>query len=80
MDRKKTEDYIQPDVIDDEEAASNAYQDICDDAVNRARTKARKIEPGEPGECDYCGEESARVVMRQERPACAKCRDRYKLG
>jgi hypothetical protein len=80
MDRKTTADYVQPDVRDDEEMASDAYQEICDDAVNRARTKASKIEAGEAGECDYCGEESPRVVMRDNRLACARCRDRLKLG
>ena len=81
MSRRKTEEvYVAPDVIDDEERASNAYQDICDDSINRVRTKAAKIETGAAGECDYCGEESLRVVLREERPACPPCRDRYKLG
>jgi formylmethanofuran dehydrogenase subunit E len=78
--RKTNADYVAPDVVDDEEAASNAYADICDDAVERARTKAAKIEPGEPGECSYCGEPSPRVVIRNDQFACAPCRDKYKLG
>lgn len=39
----------------------------------RARSS---IVPGNPGECDYCGNEVARLVDG----ACAKCRDFYKLG
>ncbi len=36
---------------------------------------ARDIQPGEPGECDLCGEESGRLING----ACAPCRDKYKL-
>ena len=68
------------DVIDDEERASDHYEDLCNDAVQRARTAASKIEPGQAGDCDYCGEYFARVVIREERPACAICRDKLKLG
>ena len=39
------------------------------------REKAARIEPGVPGDCDLCGEWSARLI----RGACAPCRDRYKL-
>lgn len=38
------------------------------------RAKA-KIQPGKPGDCDLCGEWSARLV----KGACAPCRDRYRL-
>lgn len=34
-----------------------------------------EIPKGEPGECDYCGKESPRLVGG----ACARCRDRYNL-
>lgn len=85
MDRKKIEDYVPPDVRDDEEIASDAYQNICDDAVNRARTKASKIEVGAPGECSFCGSNFPRVVDRvmpdgENVQACGKCRDDNKLG
>ena len=33
------------------------------------------LEPGEAGECQLCGEQSARLV----RGACAPCRDKRKL-
>lgn len=36
---------------------------------------ARDLPAGEPGECDYCGNESRRLVHG----ACARCRDEYGL-
>lgn len=34
-----------------------------------------KLAPGVPGDCDYCGEWSSRLVGG----ACAPCRDKYRL-
>lgn len=47
------------------------------DTVNlaRAREAASKIPAGHPGDCDLCGEWSARLVNG----VCAPCRDRHKL-
>lgn len=39
------------------------------------RGKAAVMPVGQPGDCDLCGEWSARLVNG----ACASCRDRYKL-
>lgn len=36
---------------------------------------AAQIPPGEPGECDLCGEWSGRLVSG----VCAPCRDRHRL-
>lgn len=36
---------------------------------------AKELPAGEPGECDFCGEQSLRLVKR----ACARCRDEYGL-
>jgi len=45
-------------------------------AAEIARVRAAaEPEPGQPGECAYCGEESPRLV----RGACAPCRDRRGL-
>lgn len=33
------------------------------------------LAPGAPGDCEYCGEWSGRLIG----DACAPCRDRYKL-
>lgn len=35
-----------------------------------------QLDPGIPGECERCGEESPRLV----KGACASCRDKYRLG
>lgn len=45
-------------------------------AVAGIRDAAARTKPGEPGECDYCGEWSGRIVGG----ACAPCRDKYRLG
>lgn len=37
--------------------------------------KAADINPGVPGECDFCGEHFSRLIN----DACGGCRDRYKL-
>jgi hypothetical protein len=39
------------------------------------RQAAREIPPGEPGDCDLCGEWTARLING----ACAPCRDKYGL-
>ena len=52
------------------------YRDsVVDDHVKEAMRIAAEIPVGIPGECAYCGEESARLVNT----ACAPCRDRYGL-
>ncbi|MFN7341580.1 MAG: conjugal transfer protein TraR [Opitutia bacterium] len=43
--------------------------------IARQREKAATIPPGEPGDCELCGEWSGRLV----RGVCAPCRDRRKL-
>lgn len=46
-----------------------------DREVARIAEAAAKIPPGEPGDCDLCGEWSGRLVGG----VCAPCRDRHKL-
>jgi hypothetical protein len=48
-----------------------------EEAMHEARLRAatKPLEPGEPGDCDFCGEWSGRLV----RGACAPCRDKRKL-
>ena len=48
---------------------------IADREVARIAEEAAKIPPGEPGDCDLCGEWSGRLVGG----VCAPCRDRHKL-
>jgi len=54
--------------------------DIANDYMERVqaaamRTPRPQMAKGEPGECDWCGEESPRLVNGY----CARCRDEYKL-
>lgn len=57
----------------DEVDRANEY---VEESLQRAIAAARgDIEPGEPGECDLCGEYSGRLIGG----ACAPCRDRYGL-
>jgi len=46
-----------------------------DREVARIAEAAAKIPPGEPGDCELCGEWSGRLVGG----VCAPCRDRHKL-
>lgn len=50
--------------------------EVFDQANLKAiREQAAKIPAGKPGDCDLCGEWSARLVNG----VCAPCRDRHKL-
>jgi len=42
---------------------------------NAIRAAAKPLVPGEPGECELCGEWSGRLVCQ----VCAPCRDKWKL-
>jgi hypothetical protein len=56
------------DMIDE----ANEHRDKEEAAgVQAARDKAAQIPAGEPGDCDFCGEWSGRLVGG----ACAPCRD-----
>lgn len=44
-------------------------------AIAAAQTRAAQIPAGEPGDCDFCGEWSGRLVAG----ACAPCRDARRL-
>ncbi len=59
------------DVID-QMAERNERMDAA--TVEAVRANAELV-PGEPGDCDLCGEWSGRIV----RGACAPCRDKWKL-
>ena len=43
--------------------------------LKKIREQASQMPAGRPGDCDLCGEWSARLVNG----VCAPCRDRYKL-
>ncbi len=55
--------------------------DIANDYLEKLRAASLSIprppmEKGQPGECEWCGEETLRIV----KGACARCRDKYNLG
>lgn len=58
--------------MDDCDATDLKEQVLLDAAI---RSTAHDIPPGEPGECDLCGEWSGRLIGG----ACAPCRDKFKL-
>jgi hypothetical protein len=60
------------DIID--QANDLAELDTANVVAHR-RMLAQRIQPGEPGECDLCGEWSGRLIDGH----CAPCRDRYRL-
>jgi hypothetical protein len=51
------------------ELAETAYR------IEQQRAKAAAIPAGTPGDCDYCGNPSPRLVDGH----CAPCRDKYRL-
>lgn len=61
-------------MADEADIASGYESADRERALARVRERAR-LDPGEPGECRVCGEDSPRLV----RGACAPCRDRYGL-
>ena len=65
----------EPNNGDDADKASYFIESVIDDHVKEAMRRAAEIPIGSPGECSFCGEESARLVNT----ACAPCRDRYGL-
>ena len=61
--------------MSDEIDRANEHQDAMTDAEVKRIRRAAKLQKGEPGECDLCGEWSGRLIN----DVCAPCRDRYKL-
>lgn len=62
-------------MADEVDIAQEREQMHISAAIEAALAKAAELDPGKAGECDLCGEWSARLI----RGACAPCRDRYKL-
>lgn len=62
--------------MDDADIAEERARLALEADVMNVRKAAATMPAGKPGECDLCGEWSARLV----RGACAPCRDRFKLG
>lgn len=62
-------------MADEIDVSSERIQHETDRAVDNIRQAAAELPPGEPGDCDLCGEWSGRLI----RGVCAPCRDRFKL-
>ena len=58
--------------MDEADKAQERIDEFLDDAIEAARGD---IPEGVPGECDFCGEWTGRLIGG----ACAPCRDRYGL-
>lgn len=56
-------------------ANDSAAKDLAQ-REHAARQAAANIPAGQPGDCDLCGEWTARLVGG----ACAPCRDHYRLA
>jgi hypothetical protein len=57
---------------DEFDAASEREQAQREEAI---KSNAQPLPPGKPGECEFCGEWSGRLILA----ACAPCRERYRL-
>ncbi len=60
-------------MADEADIANDYWEKLQAAALSSVRPEMPK---GEPGECEWCGEHSRRLV----RKACAKCRDEFNLG
>lgn len=61
--------------MDDVDITEERARRALEADVMRVRKAAAAMPAGKPGECELCGEWSARLV----RGACAPCRDRFNL-
>lgn len=62
--------------MDDIDIANDSAAKNLARREHAARQAAADIPAGHPGDCDLCGEWTARLVEG----ACAPCRDRYRRG
>lgn len=62
--------------MDDVDEATERNQRRIDEGIARASLAAAAMPAGKPGDCDFCGEPSMRLVLG----ACAPCRDRRGLA
>lgn len=62
-------------MADEADRSDARVEAFVSNGVQAASRAAQEIPVGEPGDCEYCGEWSGRLVQG----ACCPCRDRYKL-
>lgn len=63
-------------MADELDTTSEITENHTNMSIDAIRTRAQAIPAGNPGECAHCGEFTPRLVNG----ACARCRDRLKLG
>ena len=61
--------------MDDADRSAPNIENVVSDAVAKASRIAALIPPGNPGECDLCGNYFSRLVAG----ACGFCRDRFSI-
>jgi hypothetical protein len=62
-------------VADDVDMTQEKSEALARFNLEQVRYAAQRMPPGQPGECELCGEWSGRLVSG----ACAPCRDRHGL-
>lgn len=62
--------------MDEAEEADLRALSLMEGQLSDVRHKLSKMVPGEPGECEKCGETMPRLVNN----ICCRCRDKYNLG
>jgi len=62
-------------MADDADVAADDIETLNSKRLAAISQAAANIPAGSPGVCDWCGEESGRLV----KGACAPCRERFKL-
>lgn len=61
--------------MDEADISDETIETARSDAINEIARKVAAMQPGNPGECDKCGEDMPRLVNGW----CCKCRDKYKM-
>lgn len=61
--------------MDDVDIAGQRIQDELDHNIRKQLESAPPMVKGNPGDCEFCGYWSGRLVTG----ACAQCRDKYGL-
>lgn len=70
-------------MVDELDQASERMEFDTAISVSVVCAEAKKFNPGQPGDCDLCGEYFERVVEVEKNDdvvlACGRCRDRHGL-
>lgn len=61
--------------MDEADRAQAEHESVEEAMAKRRQNGPLQLDPGKPGECDFCGEWSGRLISG----VCAPCRDKYRL-